>query len=295
MILLVAALSLLMGLSLGLLGGGGSILAVPMLVYVVGLGAKQAIATSLLVVGATSVSCAVQHARAGHVRWRTGLVFGVVAMIGAYLGGLVAGFIPGGVLLGLFAMMMVLAAVAMLRRRGSRASRAAERSFSFWKISLDGLVVGAATGLVGAGGGFLVVPALLLFGGLGMRAAIGTSTLVIAMKSFAGFAGHAAHVTVDLQLAALVISAAVLGSIVGARLAHRTDPARLRRGFAVFVLLMAGVILYQEAPAALLHTVFVQAWPVWAAAAAISLSMLLTLIMIGRASFRFQTEPANLS
>jgi len=255
-----------------------------MLVYVVGLGAKQAIATSLLVVGATSVSCAAQHARAGHVKWRTGLVFGSVAMLGAYLGGLVAEFIPGGVLLGLFAAMMIFAAVAMLRRKKRAISPSGGRTFSFWKIAIEGLIVGAATGLVGAGGGFLVVPALVLFGGLGMRAAIGTSSLVIAMKSFAGFAGHAAHVSIDLQLASVVIGAAIVGSILGARLAHRTDPAKLRRGFALFVLLMAGVILYQEAPPALLHTVFVHAWPLWIAALAAGLVLLLGLAVTRQGS-----------
>ena len=284
MMLLVAALSALMGLTLGLLGGGGSILSVPILLYVVGMGAKEAIAISLLVVGATSAVCAVQHARAGHVHWKTGLVFGAVGMVGAYLGGLAAAYVAGTTLLMLFAAMMVAAAVAMLRKRPTTAEAAPARvDRSLWKAALEGLAVGAITGLVGAGGGFLVVPALLLFGGMGMRAAVGTSTLVIAMKSFAGFAGHAAHVSIDWRLAALVTGFAVAGSIVGTRLVNRIEPARLRRGFGVFVLAMAGLIVYRQAPASLAHAVFVAPWPFWAGGAALGAFVLLFFGRTGKA------------
>lgn len=281
---LVAALSALMGLTLGLLGGGGSILAVPILLYVAGTGAKAAIATSLLVVGTTSVMCTAQHARAGYVRWKTGLVFGGVAMVGAYGGGLLAEFFSGTVLLLLFAAMMVVAGVAMLRQRTEPDVEPGEpRTPSLWKAAAEGLVVGAVTGLVGAGGGFLVVPALVLFGGLDMRSAVGTSSLVIAMKAFAGFAGHATHVTIDWQLAGWVIGFAVVGSIVGTALVRRIEPARLRRVFGVFVLGMAAIIAYREASPEVVQAVLVDRWPFWVGGAAIGLFVLIFLAVTGKA------------
>ena len=163
-----------MGISLGLLGGGGSILTVPLLAYVAGMDAKQAIATSLLVVRHTSAVGAISHARAGRVQWRTGLVFGAAGMAGAYAGGLLARFIPGTVLLIGFAVIMIATAVAMLRGRKDDQRRRIPRSLPAFKIVLEGLAVGLVTGLVGAGGGFLVVPALALLGGLPMPVAVGT-------------------------------------------------------------------------------------------------------------------------
>ena len=186
MLPLALALSVLIGVSLGLLGGGGSILTTPILIYAIGLEPKEAIATSLLVVGITSLAGLVSHARAGNVAWRTGVIFGLAGMAGAYAGGFVAKWIPANVLLVLFALMMVATAIAMFRGRKAPAD-GEKRTFAAWKIVLDGLVVGLVTGLVGAGGGFLVVPALALLGGLPMPVAVGTSLLVIAMKSFAGF------------------------------------------------------------------------------------------------------------
>lgn len=246
----VLLLSLLIGLSLGLLGGGGSILTVPILVYAAGLEAKPAIATSLLVVGVTSAVALLPHARAGHVRWRTGLVFGISGMAGAWAGGALGRFVPGPVLLLLFAAMMVATAVAMWRGRTERPAGAgtSPTHATHW-IVLEGLAVGVVTGLVGAGGGFLVVPALVLFGGLPMPAAVGTSLLVIALKSAAGFAGYAAHVRVDLALATAVTGAAVVGSLVGARATTWLHPDRLRRGFAIFVVGMAAFVVVRELPA----------------------------------------------
>ncbi len=243
MFALALVLSLLIGVSLGLLGGGGSILTTPILIYALGVETKAAIATSLLVVGVTSIAGLVQHARAGNVEWRTGLIFGGAGMVGAYTGGLLAGFIPSNILLGLFAAMMLATSAAMFRGRKEAAAVGGQ---AVWKIVLDGLVVGVVTGLVGAGGGFLVVPALALLGGLPMQKAIGTSLLVIALKSFAGYAGHAAHVTIDFQLAALVSGAAVVGSLFGSRLGSLVQPDTLRRGFAGFVLLMGGFVLSQQ-------------------------------------------------
>lgn len=245
MLALALLLSVLIGVALGLLGGGGSILTTPILIYALHVEAKAAIATSLFVVGVTSLAAVVQHARAGNVEWRTGLVFGAAGMAGAYVGGFVAGFIPAKVLLGFFALMMLATAVAMFRGRKDPGPTAAG-GHALGKIVAEGLVVGVVTGLVGAGGGFLVVPALALLGGMPMKKAVGTSLLVIALKSFAGYAGHAAHVTVDLQLAALVSGAAVVGSFAGSAIAGFVPADALRRGFAGFVLLMGGFVLYQQ-------------------------------------------------
>lgn len=246
MLWLTLALALLIGVALGLLGGGGSILAVPLLVYVAGVDPKQAIAMSLFIVGVTSVAAMISHARGGRVRWRTGVVFGLAAMAGAYAGGRLAEFIPGTVLLVAFALMMLATAVAMLRgRRGGDPDEGAgaDRNLPIVKVLLEGAVVGLVTGLVGAGGGFLVVPALVLLGGLPMSVAVGTSLLVIAMKSFAGLAGYLASVQIDWSLALAVTAAAVVGSIVGGVLAGKVPQAALRKGFGWFVLVMGVVVL----------------------------------------------------
>ena len=254
---LTALLAVAIGLSLGLLGGGGSILTVPILLYVAGLEAHEAIATSLLVVGATSIAAVLPHAKGKRVRYQTGLIFGAASMVGAYGAGRVAKLIPAAVLLLLFGGMMLVTAVAMMRGRKAPSGTAAAKPkdpLPFVKIILEGLVVGGFTGLVGAGGGFLVVPALVLLGGLSMPEAVGTSLLVIAMKSLAGFAGYLGSVHINWTLALVVTVAAVGGSFVGARLAGRVRPELLRKGFAWFVVVMTVFILSQEVPKLLGHT-----------------------------------------
>jgi uncharacterized membrane protein YfcA len=208
----VLLLAVLVGMALGLLGGGGSILTVPLLVYIAGLDAKEAIATSLLVVGVTSLAALVPHARAGRVRWRTGAIFGAAAMAGAYAGGRIAEFIPGTVLLVAFALMMVATAVAMIRGRarqdaagpgsgsaaGDAGGSASVRELPVKLVLLEGVVVGLVTGLVGAGGGFLVVPRPRApRWGCPCRWPSAPSLLVIAMKSFAGLAGYLSSVSID--------------------------------------------------------------------------------------------------
>ena len=243
---LAIALSLLIGVSLGLLGGGGSILTTPILIYALGVEPKAAIATSLLVVGVTSAAALVPHARAGNVEWRTGVIFGVAGMAGAAAGGVLAGYLSATVLMLLFAGMMLATAVAMFRGRKQPPAEAEGKAIVVPKVIAEGLVVGVVTGLVGAGGGFLVVPALTLLGGVPMRKAIGTSLLVIALKSAAGFAGHAAHVGVDWGLAGTISLAAVAGSFIGARLTSMVPPEALRKGFAGFVVVMACFVLFQQ-------------------------------------------------
>ncbi|MEU3744269.1 MULTISPECIES: sulfite exporter TauE/SafE family protein [Streptomyces] len=249
MITLVLVASVLIGVSLGILGGGGSILTVPILVYLAGQDTKEAIATSLFVVGVTSLVGLVPHARAGRVRWRTGLIFGAVSMIGAYGGGRLAEYIPGTVLLVTFALMMLATAAAMLRKsRKAKAAKPAHAELPVKHVIVEGLVVGAVTGLVGSGGGFLVVPALALLGGLPMSVAVGTSLLVIAMKSFSGLAGHLADIQIDWNLALMVTAAAVVGSLVGSRFAGRIPQDTLRKAFGWFVVVMGVFVLGRQLP-----------------------------------------------
>ncbi|WP_433287511.1 sulfite exporter TauE/SafE family protein [Micromonospora sp. CA-244673] len=247
-LLLTVGLAVLIGVSLGLLGGGGSILAVPLLVYVAGLPAKEAIATSLLVVGATSAVGVLPHARAGRVRWRTGLIFGFAGMTGAYAGGRLAEFVPAGFLLTGFGVMMLATAIAMIRGRRAAEGRPVPHELPVFRVILDGIVVGLVTGLVGAGGGFLVVPALALLGGLPMPVAVGTSLVVIAMKSFAGLAGYLSSVSINWGLALAVTAAAVLGSVLGGRLAGRIPADLLRKSFGWFVVVMGAFVLAQQLP-----------------------------------------------
>lgn len=251
-LVLVLALSVVIGLSLGVLGGGGSILTVPILVYVAGFEAKEAIAASLFVVGVTSAVSVISHARGGRVMWRTGLIFGAAGMAGAFVGGLLGGQIPGQILLIAFALMMVATSVAMLRGRkkagGADAAEPVKHELPLGRVLLDGAVVGLVTGLVGAGGGFLVVPALALLGGLPMSVAVGTSLVVIAMKSFAGLAGYLTTVHLDWGLTLAVTAAAIVGTLVGSKLAGRIPEAALRKAFGWFVLAMGTFVLTQQAP-----------------------------------------------
>ncbi|MEP7765432.1 sulfite exporter TauE/SafE family protein [Sanguibacter sp. 25GB23B1] len=244
-------LAVLVGISLGLLGGGGSILTVPILTYVLGMDPQEAIAASLFIVGTTSAVSVISHGRAGRVRWRMGLVFGTAGMAGAFTGGLVGGYIPGTVLMLLFAVMMVATATAMIRNGKGSSEPEAPPSRPLARIVLDGFAVGVATGLVGAGGGFLVVPALTLLGGLPVAVAIGTSLLVIAMKSYAGLAGYLFTVQIQWPIVLAFTAIAIAGSFVGTMLAGRIPEKALRKGFGIFVLVMGVVVLSQELPAVL--------------------------------------------
>ena len=243
---------IVIGLLLGLTGGGGSILTVPLLVYGVGLETKVAIVTSMLIVGVSSLAALVAHSRACHVAWRTGMLFGVAGMVGAYGGGAIAQFIADPLLLLLFAGVMIGSGLAMLRRTcgpGTVASPGPmQGQRTLPRILVDGFGVGIVTGLVGAGGGFLVVPALALLGGLPMHTAVGTSLLVIAMNCTAGIASYAlsSHVPLDVDSAAVISVFSITGTLLGSRLAHLISPAQLQRGFGLFVLMMAAILICVE-------------------------------------------------
>ncbi|MEM8599505.1 MAG: TSUP family transporter [Bacteroidota bacterium] len=242
------------GLVLGLLGSGGSILTVPVLVYLAGEPDKVAIAESLAIVGAIAAVGAIPYARQKSVDWRSVGWFGVPGILGTYLGAALSAYVSGPVQLALFAVVMLLAAGLMLRGRkaveGDRPRQAA------WKIMIEGLAVGVLTGLVGVGGGFLIVPALVLLGGLSMRVAVGTSLLIIAAKSTVGFWKYVDvlavdGLVVDWQLIGVFAAIGIVGATVGNRISQHVPQAMLRRVFAVFLLVMGVGILAREAPAAL--------------------------------------------
>lgn len=245
MIALGYALALLIGISLGLLGGGGSILTVPVLHYVLGYGVKDAIPMSLVVVGLTSGFGAINHARVGTVRWRTALAFGPPAIVGAILGAELGLRVDATTQLTVFAVVMLLAAVSMLRggvgaREEARPPRA-RHPLPF--ITLVGALVGVLTGFVGVGGGFLYVPALALLAGLAMKEAIGTSLVLILLSCAAGLVRYWGHLQFDWRAIALFSGIAFVGVAVGSRLVPYLSQRTLKKGFAFFLLAMGAVVL----------------------------------------------------
>lgn len=249
----------LIGLALGLIGGGGSILTVPVLVYLFGIDMTTASAYSLFIVGATSLVGSWQKYRAGLVELKTALVFGLPSIAAVYLTR--ANLVPaipevvadwGFLLLSrdlllllIFAVLMVFAAVSMIRP-GKAKTAAPETGFRYGLILLEGSVVGVLTGLVGAGGGFLIIPALVLFTGLSMKMAVGTSLVIIAAKSLLGFTGDLSHLQPDWTLLLSVTALAIVGIFVGNSLANKMDGEKLKRGFGWFVLVMGVYILLKE-------------------------------------------------
>ena len=256
------ALAALIGLSLGLLGGGGSVLTVPVFVYVLGFDPKDAIAMSLPVVGATSLVGAVSHWRSGNVRVGTALLFGVVAMAGSYLAArFLAPRMAGALQLALLAIVMLAAAVSMYRSAGrpQRVASAGERPLALPLLGGVALFVGAMTGIVGIGGGFLIVPALVLLARVPMKEAIGTSLLVIAMNTASGYVGYAGRTTMAWGFLAGFTLVAIAGILAGARLVQYVSQAQLKRAFAVFLIAVGAFVLLQNRHALLPPSATVEA------------------------------------
>jgi uncharacterized membrane protein YfcA len=236
------------GAPVGLLGGGGSILAVPALVYAAGQTLHQAITTSLLVVGITAVVALLPRLRAGEIAWRIAVLFGASGAATAFAGAAVNRLLPDTVTLALFASLMVAVGLRMLRAQPvSGAACATDGGAVNWRRCLPrtlagGLAVGFLTGLLGVGGGFLIIPVLVLVLGLPMATAIGTSLVIIAVNSAAGFAAHAGEAPLDVPVTVAFSAAAVIAAVAGGRLGTRTDTARLRRWFAYLVLAVAAGI-----------------------------------------------------
>ena len=228
-------------------------LTVPVFVYLLGYPAKQAIAMSLPVVGATSLVGAYRHWRAGNLQPKTALAFGAVAMAGSFVGARLAKLLDGRVQLIGLAIVMSLAALSMLRSGaktgGASTEPAQQRSLVLIAAAAAG--VGLLTGLVGIGGGFVIVPALVLLGGVPMKPAVGTSLAVIAMNAFSGFVGYVGQVAFDWIPMAIFTAWAIGGILLGTWLAPRTSDAQLKKGFALFLLAVAAFILFQNRSALL--------------------------------------------
>lgn len=230
------------GLLLGALGGGGSILMVPLLVYVMGVPTREAVVISLPVVGLTSVAAAVGHWRAGHVQVRAAALFGVLAMLGAFLGGRVALLVGDGVQLPLLAFVMVGAGLSMLMTRSEQTNP--ERvQVPRGATAAAAIGIGALTGLVGVGGGFLFVPALVLLAHVPMHAAVGTSLVLIAMNAVAALAAYWSAVPLPWGFVLGFAGIASVGAVVGVGVARRLPASRLRRGFGFLLLGVAAFVL----------------------------------------------------
>ncbi len=243
------------GLLLGIFGSGGSIITTPALLYLLEVEPKSAIAMSLGIVAVTATLTAWQHWRRGNVNLRITVVFGLFGVVGTYAGALLGVITPIVIQLGIFALVMYAAAWRMLRPAPVHKSVGAAcadcpdgncEELDYRHIALHGIGVGVLTGVVGVGGGFLIVPALVLLSGLSMKQAVGTSLSIVAIKSFAGFAGYAGAVSIDYGLMAGFTAVAIAGSVLGSRLCHRLPAAKLQKGFGMFLLLVATYILIRS-------------------------------------------------
>lgn len=255
--------SALIGVSLGLIGGGGSILTVPVLVYLFGVDPVLATAYSLFIVGATSLVGAFPKYKDGLVNVKTAVIFGAPAILAVYATrAWLVPMIPNPVfavgelvvskamlMMALFAVLMVFASYSMIKSNKNDAKpeeAAGPQQFNYPMILAEGAIVGVLTGLVGAGGGFLIIPALVLFSKLPMKQAVGTSLLIIAAKSLIGFTGDMSQYSMDWSLLGIVTALAVVGIFIGNRLSRNVDGEKLKKAFGWFVLVMGIYILVKE-------------------------------------------------
>lgn len=246
MVLIALIAGALIGLSLGALGGGGSILAVPVLVYALQLDAQAATTASLVIVGVTAITAAISHARARRVDWRAALIFGALGVPASIGGSLLNRAVDPQVLLLAFAALMLLAAAAMYRRslRADEATEATSRTGTAHvaRVVVVALGVGFLTGFLGVGGGFLIVPALVLAMGFGMPTAVGTSLVIISITSLAAFVERLGHGAVPWNVVVPFTAAAIIGSLIGKRFSDRVSGSTLTRAFAVLLVLVAGYV-----------------------------------------------------
>jgi uncharacterized membrane protein YfcA len=255
--------AILMGVSLGLIGGGGSILTVPILVYLFSIDTVLATAYSLFIVGLTSLIGSFSHMRMGNIHWRTAIVFGIPSILTVYatraflvpalpdplfhLGDLAVSKALG--MLILFALLMVAAAYSMIRKPNAKVDvpEGGKEKFNYPLILAEGAMVGIITGSVGAGGGFLIIPALVLLAKLPMKQAVGTSLMIIAAKSLIGFTGDlAGHAFIDWNFLLVFSSIAVAGIIAGSLLSKHIPNEKLKPAFGWFVLVMGVYIIARE-------------------------------------------------
>lgn len=242
--LLGAVLGFVVGVVLGLLGGGGSILALPIFMYVFRVPFQPAAAMSLAVVGTSALVAFLGHWRQGSVNLRVGLPFGGVAMVASFVTARLAIHVPDGVRLGLFAVFALAAAVIMLRDSlrspGPERELASEPHFTP-VLAVQAAGVGALTALIGAGGGFIIVPALVYLADVPVKQAVGSSLLIITLNGLSAFAGNIGQVPIDWGLVGVFTTVAVVGAIVGTRLNRHVRQVRIKQGFALLILVLLAV------------------------------------------------------
>lgn len=249
-IAVASAVGGVVGVVLGLLGAGGSLLTVPALVFLLGLDTGDASGTSLVAVAMMATTGLVVHARAGRCACREGATFGIAAAVVAAGAGALAALIPDPVLSGAFAVLLVVTAVWITRRDGGTSMEASSGDASVLTIGVAGGGVGALTGLLGVGGGFLIVPALIGLRDMPMPLAVGTSQLIVVISALAGIVGRVAGGSIHWRLGLLFGLGGIVGAAVGSKLADRVSPRRLRLGFAG----VAGVVAVAMAWQALAPT-----------------------------------------
>jgi len=236
---LALVMAVAIGISLGLLGSGGAIVTLPVLVYVAGIPLQKAVGMSIAVVGAVSlIGSIVQYLR-GHFHVRATLLLALTGMVGAYFGAGLTRFFPPQVLMLLFACLMLVVGGSMLRGRRERAGAGECHPLRCLAI---GAVVGVLTGFLGVGGGFLIVPALILFAGLDMKKAVGSSLAVIALNSLTGLAGQLRHTALDWGQTTVFLAVALVGMLIGLTLEGRLPENKIRKLFAGFIIVVAAVI-----------------------------------------------------
>lgn len=254
--------ALIMGISLGLIGGGGSILTVPILVYLFNIDPVLATAYSLFIVGFTSMFGSTSHIKQGNIHWRTALVFGIPSIISVYITRqFLVPLIPQEIIslgnylitkpilmLLVFAVLMVIASYSMIKPRKNQVDGAVkEVDYKYFLILFEGLGVGMITGLVGAGGGFLIIPALVILAKLPMKKAVGTSLVIIGLKSLIGFIGDVnGSSVIDWKFLMIFTSIAAVGIFVGSHLSKKVKDEKLKPIFGYFVLIMGIYILIKE-------------------------------------------------
>ncbi len=252
--------SIVIGVSLGLIGGGGSILTLPVLVYVFGVGATTATGYSLFIVGITSAVGTASYFKNGLVNVKTAIIFGIPSIIAVYLTrAFIVPAIPSEItsigtfivtknilMMLLFAVIMIAASYSMIKKDKKTTDTNSIQSFNYPVILIEGAVVGMLTGLVGAGGGFLIIPALVVLSKLPMKEAVGTSLVIIAAKSLIGFFGEANLASMDWVLLSSVSAFAIVGIFIGAMLSKKIDGAKLKPAFGWFVLVMGIYIIIKE-------------------------------------------------
>lgn len=240
------SLALLIGLSLGLMGGGGSILTVPVLVYALKMEPKSAIALSLAIVGLTSLIGSISHFRAKNINLKVALVFGSIAMAGTYLGTKISVLMSGTTQLTLFAVIMFMASIFMFKGRKNQRDEQTSVKLNYLLIIVVGLFVGVLTGLVGVGGGFMIVPALVLIARIPMKQAIGTSLLIISLNSLTGFTGYIGTIEIPWLFLTKFTAFTGVGIILGSYFVKFVSPEKLKKIFAVFLVFMSIFILYKN-------------------------------------------------